>query len=98
MVVYYIKLKSRLSVCQHIWNVDISVVYASIETGLARNESCVFKYILTSLPTIHRQEYINDEQPLNCGSSPTQCVFMVKIVNVSSILSESVLMGLVSLK
>ena len=32
-----------LSVHLHFWNADNSVVYASIETGLALNESCVFK-------------------------------------------------------
>ena len=40
---YYIKLKSRLSVCLHFWNAHNSAVSASIETGLARNESCVFE-------------------------------------------------------
>ena len=30
-----------LSVRPHFWHADISVVSASIETGLARNESCV---------------------------------------------------------
>ena len=43
---YYIKLKSRLSVRLSVrifWHADISVVSASIETGLARNESCVIE-------------------------------------------------------
>ena len=39
----YIKLKSRLSVRPHFWHADISVVSESIETGLARNESCVIE-------------------------------------------------------
>ena len=39
----YIKLKSRLSVCLHFWYTDISAVSTRIETGLARNESCVFE-------------------------------------------------------
>ena len=39
---YYIKLKSRLSVCPSDRHADISAVYASIETRLARNESWVF--------------------------------------------------------
>ena len=32
-----------LSVRPHFWHADISVVSASIETGLARNESCVIE-------------------------------------------------------
>ena len=43
IVIYYMKLKSRLSVCLHLWNADNSVVSAMIKTGLARKESCVFK-------------------------------------------------------
>ena len=41
-----------LSVHLHFWHADNSAVFASIETGLARNESCVFKqqkFISTSL-------------------------------------------------
>ena len=38
LLVYYIKLKSRLS-DRH---ANISAVYALIETRLAQNESCVF--------------------------------------------------------
>ena len=44
--IYYIKLKSRLSVRLSVrifWHADISIVSASIETGLARNESCVIE-------------------------------------------------------
>ena len=40
--IYYIKLKSRLFVCTF-WHANISAVSARIETGLARNESCVFE-------------------------------------------------------
>ena len=36
---YYIKLKSCPSVCPSDRHADISAVYASIETRLARNES-----------------------------------------------------------
>ena len=38
-LVYYIKLKSRLSVRLSDRHADISVVSAAIEMGLARNES-----------------------------------------------------------
>ena len=38
-----IKLKSRLSVHLHFWNAHNLVVSASIETGLAQNESCAFE-------------------------------------------------------
>ena len=49
-----------LSVCLHFWHADNSAVFASIETGLARNESCVFKqhkvyFYKLAEPTIHRQ-------------------------------------------
>ena len=33
----------RPSVCLHFWHAYSSVVSARIETGLARNESCVFE-------------------------------------------------------
>ena len=33
----------RLSVLPHFWHADISVMSASIKTGLARNESCVIE-------------------------------------------------------
>ena len=60
------KLSVCLSVCLHFWHADNSAVSASIETGLARNESCVCKqhkvyfYKLTE-PTIHRQECVEDD-------------------------------------
>ena len=38
-IFYYIKLKSRLSVCLSDRHAGISAMSASIETGLARNES-----------------------------------------------------------
>ena len=50
----------------HFWHADNSAVFASIETGLARNESSVFKqykiyfYKLTE-PTIHRQGCVEDD-------------------------------------
>ena len=40
--IYYIKLKSRLSVCTF-WHADNSAVSAQIEMELARNESCAFE-------------------------------------------------------
>ena len=45
LLVYYIKLKSRLSVCLSVRlrHADISAVSARIETGFTRNESCVFE-------------------------------------------------------
>ena len=51
-----------LSVCPSVctfWHADISAVSARIETGLARNESCVFEdhkvYFYKSIvPTVHR--------------------------------------------
>ena len=63
--IYYIKLKSHLSVCPSVlifWHADISVVSALIETRLARNQSCAFgmtEFISTSLqnpPFINRSE------------------------------------------
>ena len=39
----YTKLKNRLSGCLKFWHADNSAVYASIETGLPQNHSCVFK-------------------------------------------------------
>ena len=41
--IYYIKLKSHLSVCPHFWHADNSVVSVRIETGLAQNKSCVLE-------------------------------------------------------
>ena len=66
---YYIKLKSRLSVCLSVctfWHADNSAVSARIETGLARNESCVFEddkvyFYKPIVPTVHRQECLEDE-------------------------------------
>ena len=53
------------SVCTF-WHADISAVSARIETGLARNESCVFEdhkvYFYKSIvPTVHRQECLEDQ-------------------------------------
>ena len=58
-------LSVRPSVCTF-WHADISAVSARIETGLARNESCVFEdhkvYFYKSIvPTVHRQECLDDE-------------------------------------
>ena len=55
-----------LSVRLHFWHADNSVVCALIETGLARNESCVFRehkvyFYKPTEPTVHRQECIKDE-------------------------------------
>ena len=54
------------SVCLHFWYADNSAVSARIETGLARNESCVFEdhkvYLYKPIvPTVHRQECLEDE-------------------------------------
>ena len=38
---YYIKMKSRLSVCPSDRPADISAVSALINVGLVRNESCI---------------------------------------------------------
>ena len=74
MLVYYIKLKSRLavrpSVCLsvrlHFWHAHNSVVGALIKMGLTRNESCVFEehkvyFYKPTEPTVHRQECVKDE-------------------------------------
>ena len=42
-VIYYIKLKSRLSICLSDRHADISAMSAVIEMGLAWNESWVFR-------------------------------------------------------
>ena len=54
-----------LSVCTF-WHADISAVSTRIETGLARNESCVFEdhkvyFYKSIIPTVHRQECLEDE-------------------------------------
>ena len=46
------------SVCLHFWHADNSAVSARIETGLARNESCVFEdhkvyFYKPIVPTVH---------------------------------------------
>ena len=56
----------RLSVCLHFWHAHNSAVFASIETGLARNESCVIEedYVYFNKPTepnVHRQECLKDD-------------------------------------
>ena len=70
LLVYYIKLKSRLfvrpSVCLHFWHADNSAVSARIETRLACNESCVFEdhkvyFYKPIVPTVYRQECLEDE-------------------------------------
>ena len=48
-----------LSVHLHFWHADNSTVCALIETGLARNESCVFEehkvyFYKPTEPTVHR--------------------------------------------
>ena len=48
----------KLSVCLHFWYADNSAVFAPIETGLAQNESCVFKeykvyFYKPTKPTVH---------------------------------------------
>ena len=53
------------SVCTF-WHADISAMSAQIETGLAQNESCVFEdhkvyFYKSILPTVHRQECLEDE-------------------------------------
>ena len=63
LLIYYIKLKSCLSVCLHFWHADNLVVCALIEIGLARNEGCVFEehkvyFYKSTEPTIHRQECV----------------------------------------
>ena len=55
-----------LSVCLHFWHADNSAVSARIETGLARNESCVFEdhkvyFYKPIVPAVHRQECLEDE-------------------------------------
>ena len=62
----YIKLKSRMSVCLHFWYTDISAVSTRIETGLARNESCIFEdhkvyFYKPIVPTVHPQECLEDQ-------------------------------------
>ena len=60
--IYYIKLKSRLSVRPSVctfWHADISAMSARIETRLAENESCVFEdhrvyFKKPMVPTVHR--------------------------------------------
>ena len=68
-LLYYIKLKSCLSVCLsvrlHFWHADNSAVCTLIEIGLARNESCVFEehkvyFYKSTEPTVHRQECVKD--------------------------------------
>ena len=59
-IIYCINWKA---VCLHFWHADNSAVFASIETGLARNESCVFKehkvyFYKPTEPTVHRQECV----------------------------------------
>ena len=69
------------SVCTF-WHADISAVSAWIETGLARNEGCVFEdhkvyFYKTVVPTIHRQECclknegVTSVKQLASSSSPT---------------------------
>ena len=48
------------------WHADNSAVSARIETGHARNESCVFEdhkvyFYKPIVPTTHRQECLEDE-------------------------------------
>ena len=67
--IYYIKLNSCLSVCLSVctfWYADISAVSARIETGLARNKSCVFEdhkvyFHKPIVPTVHQQECLEDK-------------------------------------
>ena len=54
-----------LSVHPHFWHADISVMSASIETRLARNQSCAFGhhrvyFYKPTEPKIHRQECVKD--------------------------------------
>ena len=59
----------KLSVCLSVlsfWHADISVVSASIETGLTRNESCVIEedevyFNKPTEPNVHRQDCIRDD-------------------------------------
>ena len=63
-MIYYIKLKSRLSVCLSVplptfWHANNSAVFALIEMGLPRNESYVFKehkvyFYKPTKPTVDR--------------------------------------------
>ena len=61
------------SVCPSVltfWHADISVVSASIEMRLARNQSYVFGdhrvyFYKPTEPTIHRQECVQDESVCN---------------------------------
>ena len=46
LLVYYIKLKSRLSVCLSDRHDDNSVVPAWIDAGLARRDGYVFRYLI----------------------------------------------------
>ena len=66
LLVYYIKLKRRLSVYLHFWHADNSAVCALIETRFAQNESCVFEehkvhFYNPTEPTVHQQECLKDE-------------------------------------
>ena len=65
ILLYYIKLKSRLPVCLSVCIFGTQIT-ASIETELARNESCVFEehkslFYKPTEPTVHGQECIKDE-------------------------------------
>ena len=67
--IYYIKLKSHLSICLSVctfWHTDNSAMSAQIEMGLAQNESCVFEdhkvhFYKPIVLTVHRQQCLEDE-------------------------------------
>ena len=97
---YYVKLKSCLSVCLSVCtfrHADNSAVSAQIETGLARNESCVFEdrkvyFYKPMAPTVHQLECLEDEgvsshlpvKHLAGGSSSTVDVFYFSLGHMNN--------------